>query len=104
MSKRRELTWIERRDCALAIDMIERELAAMPAFASDADGWLARKKYVHAMMDRLEDLLGLTIEDNWNGAVVRGNGVRATSTSSVSGALQNWVTAAKKRLAPAVSS
>ena len=86
---------------AKAIDLVSTELDAFDAleFDTSAAGWEARKNAEVEMSKRLGVELRMSIEDRWDGGRVRYSGIYATSTSGVTNALRNWLTAARKRLA-----
>lgn len=87
-----------------AIAEVERALAAMKAeLGEPGDDWAAYRARRHAAIDRMVPRLaraaGAAISNDWNGASIRCAGFRATSTSGVEGALNNWLVAARKRVA-----
>lgn len=75
----------------------EAEIGPAPGFADQA--YFARRK---AVMDRyatrLRKHLGASINDRWDGCRVRIAGVSSTCTAGMTGALQNWTAAARRKL------
>lgn len=76
----------------------EAELGPAPGFADSA--YFSRRKVV---MDRcakvLTERVGARVDDEWNGCRIRIAGVTSTCTAGMRGALHNWMTAARKRIA-----
>lgn len=96
-------TLVDKIPLAEAAKIVRTELHAAkakigPFSYREIPSWHDRHR---AAMDELSTLLarkvGARITDRWNGARVRINGIVATSTSGVEGALQNWLAAAGKR-------
>lgn len=69
-------------------------------YSDDPRGWHARHRLaMQQLAGELAARFGLKVDDRWDGARVRMGGLAASSTSGVAGALRNWLTAARKRLA-----
>lgn len=88
----------------LLVDDIEDRLGSAKRragkYSDDPRGWHARHHTeMQQLAARLTGELGARITDKWNGARVRIGGVTASSTTGIAGALRNWITAARKRLA-----
>lgn len=58
-----------------------------------------RRAIMKQVAKSLTDTLGARIKDDWNGARVRIQGVQATSTSGLIGALRNWLAAVERKRA-----
>ena len=84
-------------DC---IAFIQKELKKLPVpDHSTAEARANRGKALFAMAAAIHETLPKAkIEEKSSGTTVRIAGVRASSTSGVTGALQNWIAAARRRL------
>lgn len=80
------------------LEEAEKDIGPAPKFADST--YFSRRKVV---MDRcavvLTDRLGARITDSWNGCRVRIAGLSSSCTAGMSGALQNWLTAARRKIA-----
>jgi hypothetical protein len=80
-----------------AVKTAEAKLGASPAYADSA--YFQRRKAVFAECEaHLALSIGARINDRWNGCSVRIAGVSSTCTAGLPGALQNWMTAARRKL------
>ena len=87
---------------AQAISIVEREIASEARetsdYQGDAYGWCRHHMGRMALLaDRLVPLAGASIKSNSDAVRIRIAGVTATSTQGFTGALNNWLTAARKR-------
>lgn len=84
-------------DC---IAFIQCELKKLPAVDYMTDEGRANwDKANAAMVKAIEEALPKAkITSKWKGTAVAIAGVRASSTSGISGALHNWIAAARRRL------
>jgi hypothetical protein len=99
MSTTKPLDFIARGLVRQAITDIEAALAGIDKVETSAEGWKRHQAQVDAMAVELGKS-GIEVGDNsLHGGVVKYCSIRATSTSGVTGALQNWIVAARKRLA-----
>jgi hypothetical protein len=88
------------------IAIVERELAAAKAETADFDRtayrpdfFARRREAMNALAARLHEEVGAKIVDRYDGARCRIAGFASSSTGGVQGAIQNWLTAARKRVA-----
>jgi hypothetical protein len=92
-------------DLPAALPIVERAVAEHDAatapfkMSSDYDAWRNARRKADAAATLHLSQLGAAIRDDWQGAAIRFAGVRSTSTGSLIGALSNWLTAARKKLA-----
>lgn len=87
------------------IEVVERELAAATAglgtYGDDPRSFHTRHRAaMEGLAAILAEKVGARITSRWDGARVRIGGVSSTSTGGISGALHNWIVAAKKRVQP----
>jgi hypothetical protein len=87
------------------VEIVERELNARPPLSKGYDeaSRAADKQATEAMLDRIHAHLGPKdrIDDrpSWENTRVKIAGIQSTCTYGVEGALRNWCTAARKRMA-----
>lgn len=85
------------------LDVVEPRLKAAEAELGPPGGydpgyWERRRRAMDACAQDLRDQLGARINDKWDGCRVRIAGLHSTSTTGMAGALNNWMTAARRRL------
>lgn len=97
---------MSKQDLPATIAIVDRELAAANREIPDWDpkgysrDWFAkRKEAMTALAARLEQMVGAKIVDQYDGARCRIAGISSSSTTGIQGAVQNWLTAARKRVA-----
>ena len=82
-----------------AADLVQSELASVPAICSGLDYWRFRAEHVaavDAVLARLaERYPTLRHRNDWNGSAVTLLGLRSSSTSGMASALRNWITRAR---------
>ncbi|TPW33226.1 hypothetical protein FJU08_01280 [Martelella alba] len=91
-------------DLERMIRVVGEKLASIPPIKSDPyeryfESQKAHRAAAQQAFAALEAEAGAQTADNWNGAMIRLCGIRSTSTSGVAGALNNWIKAAKLKLA-----
>jgi hypothetical protein len=81
------------------IDLIEMNLATLPAYSYDDRAWYAH--CLNKIIDHLTEAEGAKFSDrmSFGGYAFGLAGIRATCTSSGSGVLTNWIAAARRRIA-----
>lgn len=92
-------------DLKSALLKVERTLAAARAeldalglAPTDRAYWPGRRKIMDRCAAALTAELGARITDKYDGCRVRIAGLASSGTSGLQGALQNWITAARRRL------
>lgn len=76
-----------------------KQRARPPSAGGGITAWHDRhRKAMAALGQDLARQLDARITERWDGARVRICGISASSTSGLSGALQNWLVAAEKRV------
>lgn len=90
-------------ETALLVRLCKRiagELEALPSGSwSNAEFVQRRQAELAAIGDRLVEEEGATISPRSDGTMIRLAGIRGHSTMGLAGALQNWRTAAQRRIA-----
>lgn len=94
------LTETRRELLRQRVHLIVRELAALPKLSASYDRE-DRRAHDHAVAVLIRNLEQLpegpaTTRTRWDGSSIHMLDIRATSTSSLVGALRNWIAAAKK--------
>lgn len=79
------------------------EVQIGPREADDREWWKRHRAVMDRVAENLSARLGARISDRWDGARVRLAGVTATCTAGLSGALQNWMRAAERKIRDAAA-
>jgi hypothetical protein len=99
--------FIHQLALSVALEEVEKAVAAAkeeigrpePGAGHDR-AWFDRHRAVMTRVAAdLTERLGARITDRWDGAKVKIAGVSSTCTGGLGGALSNWVTAARRKLA-----
>lgn len=97
---------LDKAALAAAVKLVDVKLGRVPPFnpggvdPADYDRWRAANNQALDAIRRELWIAGARFTDR-DGVSVRFHGLRASSTSGLLGALQNWMTAARKQLAEA---
>lgn len=66
--------------------------------SNDYDRWKAANAAATEAAKEALVAAGAVVRDSWQGAAVKLAGIRATSTSGLFGAMQNWLRAARRKV------
>lgn len=80
--------------------LIRERLDAVPAYDyRDREAAIAHDVALKQLFSDLETAEDAKTGSDWRGAHIRLAGIRSSSTGGIHGALCNWITAARKRIA-----
>lgn len=81
-----------------ALKSAEAEIGPSAGQGGDSAHWQRRREVMARCGEALAGKLGAKINDRWDGCRVRIAGVTATCTAGMTGALHNWLAAARRKV------